>query len=657
MSCEKKVEHFLYESQVVLEEEIQKLAKQYNNWGKLLAPAPVAISILGQLILMSTQVRDFRIDNPPPIPGFKLVKYPNSFRATLVQISQSGHSAFRKAHTNMDEIRVLYDTVPSRVKDVVRYLLSKNHNVIKYRLYPTLDKISSVAEKSEKLSKAVVTEFEMVIELIDEVVVAAKSTQGGVEIKLDDVLFDRNLTEMERVFSEIETVLLEKKIYILRAMYDRLNHHQQNIMVRTWYGNENFTVDLSRPKETWLSQTEGRHERHKDAFFDRSWLRKYWFEDESVETNVCAEQNSQLLVEMLATFRRYREGYRKWQTTVNRIQSYSDEANLIVNTLERVSGNLKKCPDIVEIIDKLEKLMKVLKATNFAKINKTIPRPGTEEIEDINLLVNKVREAAKVTEKSKSNSTVYSGRNLMEVWSEVYQHQYEMVEEMANTTMKIIAINNQQMEIRREKTKRILDRIVNLNTTQIEYEQIMQALVDGMKELGNLKKNWGDLLNFFTNVNLFVKTATAQSVALYEIFDTLAQNVALLQDDGMFAELRRNIEKSNEAAFLVHGIAQMYVNVSDTYIMERVGSLNNMITMAREGATANEIEQEKKLLAANASIASKGIENFIREDEISLRAKLEEKHKEIRNEYSWIEYCRRSSEHEYPFMSFLNYNW
>lgn len=34
-------------------EDINQLMNEYNEWGKLLAPTPVAIGILGQLIMMT----------------------------------------------------------------------------------------------------------------------------------------------------------------------------------------------------------------------------------------------------------------------------------------------------------------------------------------------------------------------------------------------------------------------------------------------------------------------------------------------------------------------------------------------------------------------------------------------------------------------------
>ncbi len=69
----------------------------------MLKAAPLSIAILGQLQLAAGQ-RDFSLTPPPN--GFKCIKYPDSFRANVVHLSNEGYNAFLQAHTNMDQIRL-----------------------------------------------------------------------------------------------------------------------------------------------------------------------------------------------------------------------------------------------------------------------------------------------------------------------------------------------------------------------------------------------------------------------------------------------------------------------------------------------------------------------------------------------------------------------
>ena len=64
---------------------------------------------------------------------------------------------------------------------------------------------------------------------------------------------------------------LEEKNQMLSDMLNSFGNRQKNIFVRTIYRNEDFVINLS--KEWLSSQTEGRHERHRDIFYyDKSYF-------------------------------------------------------------------------------------------------------------------------------------------------------------------------------------------------------------------------------------------------------------------------------------------------------------------------------------------------------------------------------------------------
>ena len=65
------------------------------NWGEFLTPAPMSIALLGQLMLIAGE-KDFSLSKPEK--GFQFIRYPDSFRACLVHVSNSGWIAFNEAH-------------------------------------------------------------------------------------------------------------------------------------------------------------------------------------------------------------------------------------------------------------------------------------------------------------------------------------------------------------------------------------------------------------------------------------------------------------------------------------------------------------------------------------------------------------------------------
>ena len=67
------------------------------NWAEFLTPAPLSIALLGQLMLVAGE-KDFSLEHQRPEKGFQFIAHPESFRACLVQVSNTGWRAFNEAH-------------------------------------------------------------------------------------------------------------------------------------------------------------------------------------------------------------------------------------------------------------------------------------------------------------------------------------------------------------------------------------------------------------------------------------------------------------------------------------------------------------------------------------------------------------------------------
>ncbi len=55
------------------------------DWTNLLNPAPTAIAIMGSMLLV-TATKDVSLADAPPEGGYQHIKYPNSLRATMLQV-------------------------------------------------------------------------------------------------------------------------------------------------------------------------------------------------------------------------------------------------------------------------------------------------------------------------------------------------------------------------------------------------------------------------------------------------------------------------------------------------------------------------------------------------------------------------------------------
>uniref|UniRef100_A0A8C3I3D2 Uncharacterized protein n=1 Tax=Chrysemys picta bellii TaxID=8478 RepID=A0A8C3I3D2_CHRPI len=160
--------------------------KSYANWEEFLMPAPISIAILGQLVFISAGQGDFSINKNPPQGGFKHIKYPESFRACLCQVSNQGWAAFNTAHVNMDQIRLLSMSVPGRMKAIVKILFQDMETV--NAMLPThLKNMKAVADDCKDLAQGVKDKYSDVIYLIQELMEACLNAKKSYEDELKDI--------------------------------------------------------------------------------------------------------------------------------------------------------------------------------------------------------------------------------------------------------------------------------------------------------------------------------------------------------------------------------------------------------------------------------------------------------------------------------------
>uniref|UniRef100_A0A8C2C3V2 Uncharacterized protein n=1 Tax=Cyprinus carpio TaxID=7962 RepID=A0A8C2C3V2_CYPCA len=143
------------------------IMQPFANWEEYLTPAPLSIAILGELVFISSST-DFSINKNPPKDGYKFIKYPDSFRACLMQVCNSGWWAFNEAHTSMDQIRLHTAQVPDYMKTAVKILFQDKDEVVKAHLPDQLDNIRVIADECLKLSDATEKRFTEVIKIVQE---------------------------------------------------------------------------------------------------------------------------------------------------------------------------------------------------------------------------------------------------------------------------------------------------------------------------------------------------------------------------------------------------------------------------------------------------------------------------------------------------------
>ncbi|GLD69034.1 uncharacterized protein AKAME5_002034700 [Lates japonicus] len=220
--------------------ETTKMLMQPNaNWEEYLTPVPLSIAIMGELVFISS-CDDFSINKNPPKDGFRFIKYPDSFRACLMQIYDSLSHTFNEAHKNMDQICSHTSTVPDYMKAAVDILFNSTDEVIETLLPNQLENICTAADECEILADSVekYTDVNNLIQELLEACINAEYCYGE---------------ELEKVKMKLEETKLREQS--ARQSYEKCVEKNQKELTDVLFCQIKMLVKgldaMGRVKEQW----------------------------------------------------------------------------------------------------------------------------------------------------------------------------------------------------------------------------------------------------------------------------------------------------------------------------------------------------------------------------------------------------------------------
>merc|ERR1711970_507286 len=166
------------------------------QWTEYILPAPMIISLLGQLAILSNQHVDYGL-TPPQGRYFKHILYPDSLKTTLMQVCDESYYTFQAAHHNMDKLRQQSARVPRLLTDIVELLLTGTDEDINDYLPILVKGVKKVAQQSKELSDQTADKFNQTAILIDEVTLASKSSEGKSKNDLKQAKVDVEISKRE----------------------------------------------------------------------------------------------------------------------------------------------------------------------------------------------------------------------------------------------------------------------------------------------------------------------------------------------------------------------------------------------------------------------------------------------------------------------------
>ena len=582
-------------------EEMRLMMAPYANWDTFLTPAPLSIALLGQLILISSDA-DFSLQDKKDSIKFEFLKYPDSFRACLVQVSNRGWDAFNKAHTSMDQIRLYSSNVDKHVKTAVRFLIAGSAADVQSMVPDALKNIEHIADDCVELATSVEKEFVAVMKLIAELLEACTRAKGQHEEDLKAAKIAREVAK-----EHMKAVQEEKEQAVSRriAMEKQMNE-----------ANEEFKDSIKSTPDAW----EFIEKACADAMISttrivstipRMMLGKLGISTLSSQESQVDEPTTH------SNGPQHFEGAAAILKIVPKVYSLVETLVTLAHGGKVMKGDEGAMYGVVHTMKTLESLKKhrleeenesqtKTKVLNLCKdaidLSQTLSETpqlqySKEDIHEINLQADKLLQEAEPllaashsalgynslpnTSPNLAKEPVYnSDGGLVQQALDSYRFRTETAKEMLKDSRRAYEASCDEVAKKTREVTNLLVEMKELDLKEIDMEKIRKTLVKGIQALGELREQWGKLVRFFQMLSNLVKCCLSTSL---KTFVQTSRNRLAQGDSGMSATMRDVIFEqafqANQIAYVVNSISSVYVEVSDKHLMERITCLGKLIAL------------------------------------------------------------------------------
>ncbi|XP_036073079.1 uncharacterized protein LOC112154044 [Oryzias melastigma] len=624
----------------------QMLMQPNANWEEYLAPAPLSIAIMGELVFISSGT-DFSINKNPPKDGFKHIKYPDSFRACLMQVCNSGWQAFNIAHKNMDQIRIHTASVPDHMKAAVKFLFQGDDEIVEKFLPNQLENIRTIADECVQLADGVEKKYQDVILLIQEMLEAclnAKLVYG------DDLEKVRNKIEENKMREKTARELDERYDKAMKAMEKQVEDAQEEFktsMNSLPSGMELVAMEmaesLSQTVATMGSAVASMATEGPSAILSgMAEIAGTALKMESVSNVAIYSKAPMIVVQAKAILNYINKNEINWKALYD---PKNKKTEYIKQQFKKISTDLAKaqkslvqskalslCNSGIAICEQLakyspdkkwdknttEKLIKDVNklhqdALQFDSSSKMkcgapaiAPTPPMLSKTEVNAESKTEGNAESKTEGNAESKTEGNAEHQRASQAAAESARFRI--EQSREQLKQCREEYNKAVERMERNKKELDDILvemhNCNIKEIDFDTTIKMLVKGMDAMGRVKEQWEKMVRFFQMVANIVKTSLSKTMKHFaqsaEDAQTLSYNSRLFTKDLMYNQA---FQASNIAS-LVHMISGTYCEVSNKYLMDRVSSLGKLMAMDKDKP---EFLQERKKLQDTCEEAQENI--------------------------------------------------
>ena len=200
-----------------IDEQLEYQSGIETEWEELMTGGPASINYMGAVMAIASKT-DFRLN---PNFNYTLIKYPDSFQTTLVQVSNDMYKALYGAHTGMQTIQANMGRMPTLLKTALKLITQASLFMTKTMLPQTLLNIGRYANESATIARTSLDRFDHLQTLLQEVVEASSVTNKDNRDLAEKLAAEAEAKRVEKMNMDLLIASIRNEYEIARVNLER----------------------------------------------------------------------------------------------------------------------------------------------------------------------------------------------------------------------------------------------------------------------------------------------------------------------------------------------------------------------------------------------------------------------------------------------------
>ena len=451
------------------------------------------------------------------------------------------------AHTNMDQIRLYSGNVESHVRTAVNFLLKGSPEEVELMLPDALKSIDVIADECVKLSSSVEKQFVYVMEMVAELLEACTRAKGQYEQDLKETNIaiqvakeHKKAVEAQKEEAEKKRAAMQKQMKNAEDDFQEAINSNPSTLELIGLAVAGAVIDVAQSLGSIFS---GNNENSSSASpTNQASAPSSAARGESEEMKILkhipsirSQVNSLL---KMATSKKSSDG--QVQPDWNIIKSgkgvlyIKEQLNTMVKRqLPKSELDLRReveelCNDAIEICQILQDLGKAMSRDNDL-VADVIGRliELSSRVETLMASLSFARGGNSLPSpppqmKAQASGEGGSGGGLAKSAMENARFKTETAKEMLKDSRKSYDKSCEELAEKMKEYGNILADLAKHDLKKIDFENIRQVLIRGIEALGELRVQWGNLVQFFQMLSNLVKCSLESSLKTFTNYTSKA---------------------------------------------------------------------------------------------------------------------------------------